>query len=94
MSVDAIHPEVPGEVIELFGAEALIMRRRQLQQKLGRVSVQLNEINQAYSACIHELIELNARLAAEGVDTNALGMELQRDVPAHAAVNDYGGYEQ
>lgn len=94
MSVEAIHPEVPGEVIELFGTEALIVRRKQLQQKLGRISVQLNEANREYNACIQEIIELNGRLASEGVDTNALATELQRDVLAHAAINDYGNYDR
>lgn len=93
MSADAIHSEIPGEVIELFGAEALVVRRRQLQQKLGGISVRLNQASQEYNACIHEIIELNGHLAAEGVDTNALASELQRDPPANAAVNDYGAYD-
>lgn len=94
MSVDALYPKVPGEVIELFGAEALIDRRKQLQQRLGGISVRLNDVSQEYNACIQEIIELNGRLAAEGVDTNALGRELQRDVPANAAVNGYDRYDR
>jgi hypothetical protein len=90
MSVEALGSSETGEIIDLFGVEALLLRRKQLQQRLGGASVRLNEANREYHDCIQEIIQVNGRLLAEGVDTNALGRELQQDVPANAAVNDYG----
>lgn len=90
MSAEALYPEETGEVIELFGVEGLLLRRKQLQQQLGGASVRLTEANREYHDCIQEIIQVNGRLLAEGVDTNALGQELQQAVPANAAVNDYG----
>jgi uncharacterized membrane protein len=82
--------EYTAPVIGLFGAEALMAKRAALQQRLGRASIQLNEASQEYHACISEMIEVNMALREQGVDTNALANELQRDVPAGAAVEGYG----
>lgn len=86
MSVKVIetvhHPEANGEVIELFGTEALVRRRKALQAKLGGLSVALNDASKAYNECILEIIETNTELTAaadkdEDVDTQALARELQ-----------------
>ena len=84
--------EAPAPVIELFGVEALIARRTALAQRLGRASVQLNKANLEYNSCIREILEVNASLREQGVDTNALGRELQKPAPPSAASEGYGRY--
>lgn len=90
------HSEAGGEftapVIGLFGAEALIAKRASLQQRLGNVSVRLNEASQEYNSCIAEIIEVNTALRQQGVDTDALARDLQHQVPREAAVEGYGQY--
>ncbi|MDB5165850.1 MAG: hypothetical protein JWM00_740 [Candidatus Saccharibacteria bacterium] len=88
MSVEVIHhPVANGEIIELFGTEALIRRRKALQGELGTLSVALNDISRQYNDCIRAIIETNAALAiAEDVDTQALARELQADVQHPASL--------
>ena len=84
--------EASAPVIELFGVEALVARRIALAQRLGRASVQLNEANLEYNSCIREILEVNASLREQGVDTNTLGRELQQPAPPSAASEGYGHY--
>ena len=79
-------------VIGLFGVEALVAKRTALQQRLGQASLRLNEANTDYNSCIHEIIEVNMALREHGVDTDAIGRELQKPAASSTAVEGYGSY--
>lgn len=82
--------ESSGEVIELFGLDAVVRRRKALQDKLGKLSIILNDVNTAYNECIQEIIKTNDELATaeskgEDIDTQALARNLQSGV-IHPAI--------
>lgn len=93
MSVEMIDPDMSGEVIDLFGEEALKVRRKVLQQRLGETAANLVKATNDHNECINEIIELDMELRQRGVDTQALALELQQDVAKTSAVNNYGHYE-
>lgn len=91
MSQEAILPDGAGEVIELFGTEALIRKRMHLHNKLAQKSILLTIANREYNDCILEIIQTNAALASEGVDTDALAQRLQSNWGTDSSVgkSDY-----
>ena len=77
MSVEAVDPGVSTEVIELFGAEALIARRRRLQAALGEASIELVRANQAYNQLIQDIIQTNAAIREQGLDPYQVAQQLE-----------------
>ena len=77
MSVEAVDPRVSTEVIELFGAEALIARRRRLQAALGEASIELVRANQAYNQLIQDIIQTNAAIREQGLDPYQVAQQLE-----------------
>lgn len=81
MSAETIDPLGPSdEEIRKSYIEALESHRRELQDGLAILSVNLCNINQSYNQCINEIIVTNAKLAAQGGDTESLAREIQADV--------------
>ena len=77
MSVEAVDPRVSTEVIELFGAEALIARRRRLQAALGEASIELVRANQVYNQLIQDIIQTNAAIREQGLDPYQVAQQLE-----------------
>lgn len=77
MSVETVDPGVPSEVIELFGAEALIARRKRLQAELGEASMVLVRATQTYNQLILELIQNNKTLREQGVNPEEVLQQLE-----------------
>jgi hypothetical protein len=78
MSVEAFDPGVSTpEVIELFGAEALIARRRRLQAALGEASVELVRANQAYNQLIQDIIQTNTAIREQGMNPDEVMQQLE-----------------
>lgn len=77
MSVEAVDPGVSTEVIELFGTEALIARRRRLQAALGEASIELVRANQAYNQLIQDIIQTNAAIREQGLDPYQVAQQLE-----------------
>ncbi len=68
----------------------LVARRRQYQQELGSASLELNQAQQRYNACINNILRIDEALHDIGYDGHALASELQADVSPAAAVKGYG----
>lgn len=77
MSIEAVDPGVSSEVIELFGAEALIARRRRLQAALGEASIELTRANQVYNQLIQDMIQTNAAIREQGLDPYEVAQQLE-----------------
>ena len=77
MSIEAVDPGAPSEVIELFGAEALVARRRRLQAALGEASIELTRANQVYNQLIQDMIQTNAAIREQGLDPNEVAQRLE-----------------
>jgi hypothetical protein len=80
MSVDAINPSTAHEVVALHGPEALVIHRKNLQRRLGEASSRLCDATKEYNDCISEILATNEALMRAGIDTNALGRELQAGI--------------
>lgn len=76
MSVEAVDPGASSEVIELFGAEALIARRRRLQAALGEASIEVVRANQAYNQIIQDMIQTNAAIREQGINPDEVIQQL------------------
>lgn len=90
MSVEAIPPGNDDEVVELFGPEALVLHRENLQRKLAELSIRVVEANQEYHECIEDIMKVNTALRNAGVNTYELAVKLQAAAGPQSAIEDYG----
>lgn len=66
----------PAEVTGLFDDDALLQRRVELHQELGRISSIICEANQEYSACISSILLTDSELQSRGIDKARIQAEL------------------
>lgn len=90
MSAEAIEPHTSGELIALYGPEAVKRERIALHRELGEISARLCAANQDYVECIRRMGLNTIRCHEEGVDTVALANQLQSEQNSLAAINGYG----
>lgn len=93
MSVNAISPENGNEVAELFGPEALVLHRENLQRKLAELSIRVVEANKEYHECIESILKVNELLRGTNVNSYELASKLQAATNPLSAIKDYGRSE-
>ena len=72
MTLESMHFSEITPAAELNTKEALTLRKLDVHQDIGRLSLELTRVQQEYNAKILESIQLNHALAEAGVDKYAL----------------------
>ena len=86
MTLESMHFSEITPAEELSGSEVLIIKKLDVHQEIGRLSLQLCQLNAQLNAKILESIQLNTALTEAGVDKHELARMIHTPRPGEESL--------